>query len=195
MKLGILGGTFDPAHFAHLIIAEYVRAELSLNKILFIPAAIPPHKQNVSISSPSHRLAMLHLAVSGNPSFDVYDFEITQGGVSYTIDTVQNVKKNYKLSASDTYVIMGSDNMNTIQNWRRPEDLVHECRIVVVQKSDNKLGELPSYMSNKVVEVKTPLMQISSTDIRERVREGKSIKYLVPDAVVQFIQEKGLYRS
>ena len=194
MKVGILGGTFDPVHNAHLIIAEYVRAELPLHKILFIPAAIPPHKQDVSISSPSHRLAMLHLAVSSNPAFDVYDFEITRGGVSYTIDTVRNVKQDYKLSASDTYVIMGSDNLNTIENWYQPEELVQESRIVVVQKPDNELGKIPSYMNDKVVEVKTPLLHISSTDIRERVREGKSIKYLVPDAVAQFIQEKGLYK-
>ncbi|MCR4439217.1 MAG: nicotinate-nucleotide adenylyltransferase [bacterium] len=194
MRLGLFGGTFDPIHLAHLILADWVREEEKLDRVLFVPADTPPHKVHRTLSPPWQRLAMVRLATADCPFFEVPDLEIRRGGVSYTIDTVLAVRELYGLGSDQLFLIAGSDSLHEMDSWREPERIFAECRVVVVRRPGFDPAEAPPQFAAKAKLSKAPLVEISSSQIRERVRAGKSIRYLVPAGVERFIVEHGLYR-
>lgn len=196
-KVGIMGGTFDPIHFGHLVTAEAARHQFQLQRVIFIPAARPPHKTNRTISSPEHRLAMTRLAVQSNPHFEVSDMELTRPGPSYTIDTVAGVRRMDP--GSDIYFITGADAVLEILTWHRVEELLATCKFIAATRPGYRLKDLtritglPEKYYQNIVTMEVPALAISSTDIRHRVRESRPIKYLLPELVEQYIFIEKLY--
>lgn len=195
MRLGVFGGTFDPIHIAHLIIAERVREEMGLDRVLFIPAALPPHKTDRMLSPAWQRLAMVRLAIAHSPWFEACDLEIRRGGISYTIDTLRELRQYYHVQAHELFLIIGSDSLKEMGSWREPESIFEECAVVVVTRPGFDCHDAPAHFARRAKMVPAPSVDLSSSEIRARVRDGKSIRYLVPPGVDRFIHEHGLYRS
>lgn len=202
MKLGVLGGSFDPIHLGHLILAEQMREHFALERVLFVPAKVPPHKRCVRLASPEDRLEMVRLAISGHPQFEVSDIEIHREGPSYTIDTIRALRKEHGPSA-ELYFIVGSDTVRELPSWHRVNELVRECRFLIGARPGHEgrpreaLAEILTGSELADVERRTlriRLIEISATDIRKRIHAGQSIRYLVPQAVEQYIREHNLYR-
>lgn len=197
-KIGIIGGTFDPIHYGHLIAAEWAKDELNLDKIIFIPAANPPHKELQEILDEKYRYLMVSLAIKDNKNFTISDHEIQRGGKSYTIDTLKHFKKVYP--NSELFFIMGFDSLLSLPTWKDVEGLEELCTFIVatrpgytLDQNDNIYDKLPSGIGDKVVFLEIPEIEISSSLIRERVRKGKSIKYLVPEAIEKYIYDNNIY--
>ncbi len=196
MKLGVLGGTFNPIHYAHLIIAEEVRDKLNLDKILFIPTYIPPHKEvkpEEKIEE-KHRVNMVKLAIKENPHFDIELFEIEQKGVSYTHKTLRQLYKNYHIEGKILFII-GSDLIPQLNKWKRFDELIELCTFVALERGNIE----PKFYSDQYPFIKildTEIsMEVSSTEIRKRVRDNRSIKYLVPSREIEkYIIENKLYK-
>ncbi|MDP6358017.1 MAG: nicotinate-nucleotide adenylyltransferase [Planctomycetota bacterium] len=202
MKIGIYGGSFDPIHMGHLILAEHVRDSLGLSKIIFVPARIPPHVEAKALSPDEHRLAMVSVAMYDNPRFVCSDVELKRQGPSYTIETIREFRRKYP--HDDLHFIVGADSVREFPNWKDPDQIGGECRIVVgVRPGFEKsiFEELESSFSPEFIQslkdnfVETPAVDISSTDIRQRIKEGKSIRHLVPVGVYDYIRTKNLYRE
>jgi nicotinate-nucleotide adenylyltransferase len=198
-RLGMMGGTFDPIHYGHLVAAEEARCQLELEKVIFIPAGRPPHKTKREISAARHRLNITRLAVASNPFFRVSDVEIMKPGPSYTIDTVQIFKE--KFPGAELFFITGADAVLEILSWKRVEELLRLCYFVAATRPGYQLDELskniPGFPINgkkRIITMEVPALAISSTDLRRRVREGRPIKYLVPEAVEAYILNNNLYR-
>lgn len=198
MKIGIMGGTFDPIHNGHLIIGEYARTKLNLDKIIFIPVGIPPHKDDNKISNPSARLMMTKLAVASNLYFHLSSIEVDRVGTTYTIDTIINLKDEYK--EDELYFVIGGDSIFEIEKWKSFDQLIKLCKFVVLERPgrikedmDKKIIELKSSYKIELQKIESPLIDISSTEIRDRVKKGLSIKYLVPESVENYITEHKLY--
>ena len=191
-SVGIFGGTFDPIHTGHLILAERAREELGLEAILFMPANIPPHKANGrKIASGEARLQMIRLATESNPGFHVTGIELERDGISFTVDSLrtlreQGPKVNFTL-------LMGSDNARDFTSWRAPEEILRLAHIGVWERPGSYYWPevFPDYIAQKI---SSPLIEISSTEIRNRVAAGQSIRYLTPDPVIEYIAEHGIYR-
>ncbi len=189
MKLGVYGGTFDPLHLAHLIIAEFAREKYKLDKLLFVPSLIPPHKLSRKITSAGHRLQMLRLGIEGNDYFDICDYEILKNGTSYTVDTLRHLQQKYNLTREMIFLIIGADNLADFHLWKQPERIVEMAQIVVAGR--------PNYENSdsrfQALTLDIPLLEISASFIRERVKQGGSIKYLTPTAVEAYIKTHKLY--
>lgn len=186
-QIGIMGGTFNPVHIAHLIAAEQVLTKLRLDEVWFIPDNIPPHK-NAPLVSAKDRATMLELATNDNPRFRVKLLEIFRGGVSYTVDTLKYLKE--KAPQNNYYLIMGSDQVDSFHTWKQPDQIARMTTLVGIRR--------PGYPQNPqypMIWVDAPNIQLSSTDIRRAIATGTSIRYLVPDSVIDYIQKKGLYRG
>lgn len=194
MRIGVYGGSFDPIHQGHLILAEYVRENLSLDKILFIPAAISPHKTRHQVTPAPLRLKMVELAIADNPYFQFSDIEIKRGGISYTVETIKTLREDYSLRQDQLLLLIGSDNLLDLPKWKEPERLLALCQVAVLPRPGFDIEEAEERFRKRVLVLQTPLIEISSQQIRRRVKQGKSIKYLVPPSVERFIKEKGLYR-
>jgi len=201
LKIGIMGGSFDPIHLGHLIIAERITEELALDTMLFIPCNIPPHKIAREVAPGRHRLRMVELALKGNPRFRASDMEIARGRVSYSVDTVRGIKEKYGLRA-DIYFIIGADSLIELPTWREYKKLLSLCTVVTAARPGCNLGAWPvrkgMFTKSEIAKIidsftRTPLIEISSTEIRNRCREGRSIRYLVPDAVARYIAAQKLY--
>lgn len=197
-KIGIMGGTFDPIHYGHLVAAEGARYNFGLDKVIFVPAAIPPHKTRV-ITEPNYRYNMTASAIKSNPYFELSDIEIMRQGPSYTYDTVRHFCKS--LPEFDIYFITGADAVLEILTWHRVRELLELCFFIAVTRPgfrlenlDNVLKELPPGYINKISLMEVPALSISSTDIRDRVQKGLPIKYLLPEEVEEYILLKGLYK-
>lgn len=188
--LGLLGGTFDPPHLGHLILAQSALEELGLDQVIFIPASIQPNKINKDVSSADIRYHMLQLALQGDPRFAISDIEIARKGISYTADTLTLLRQQYP--ADEIYLIMGADNVADIAFWKNPDQIFSLCKVAAALRPDY-IPAGPFAARIKYFEM--PLIQISSTLIRQRVKEGKSIKYLVPATVEDYILSNGLYRD
>jgi len=192
-KIGIFGGTFNPPHIAHSIIAMQVKDLLNLDKIIFIPSGNHPFKDSIS---PGFRLAMAEIAFSENEYFEVSDIEIRKtSGKTYTVDTLEDLKIMYKDSLTEFYLIIGSDNLIDLPKWKDPDRLFELSKIVVISRP----GFMPvddgiKYL-DKVIIPPIPLLEISSTVIRKYVYENKPVKYLVHPGVEKFISEKNLYKQ
>ncbi len=190
VKLGIFGGAFNPIHHGHLIIAQRAVEHLSLDKLLLIPTAISPRKEKRSITSSEERLAMVRLAVRGNPSLQASPMEINRGGTSYTIDTVRSLDKpDVKL-----FLLLGADSAKGFPKWKSPREIAQRCTIAIAGRPATLGVQMPKYVS-RVRRIPGPLLEISSNEIRKRVLKGLSIQYLVPDGVSRFIRKIGLYQK
>lgn len=197
MNLTVFAGTFNPIHIAHLIIAESVRTELNAEKILFIPSFIPPLKDN-HVADAEHRFNMVKLAVKDNPYFEVSDIELKLKGVSYTYNTIQELyKQNPEINGKINFII-GADAFNDIESWYRSEELARLTNFIVLSRPKSKdVDEIVNNLKLKDFSykfVEAPRIDISSSYIRERIRQNKSIKYLVTNEVENYIIENKIYR-
>ena len=197
-KIGILGGTFNPIHNGHLMIAENACKEFHLNEIWLMPAAIPPHKRNIHILDDVHRMAMVSLAAKSVPYFKASDYELKQNRISYTADTLTALKKSYP----DThfYFIMGADSLRDFETWYHPDIILEAATIIAAARDDMNDDTLNTYAAHikqhfhgEIDILHVPTLNISSTMIRERAGMQKSVRYFVPDAVAEYIEKHRLY--
>lgn len=213
MRLGILGGTFDPIHFGHLRIAEEICEELELEKVLLIPGALPPHKYRKTVTPFHDRLAMTQMAVQNSSLLEVLDLEGRRQGLSYSIETLREIHILYKNNA-EIFFIIGMDAFLEIKTWKEYKNLFYNSNFVVLKRPGFSLEELAPFVlslevgfremnssnifaipsGNLLIYKEATLMDISSTRIREMVGAGRSIRYLLPEPVRTYIIEKGLYR-
>lgn len=191
--LGVLGGTFDPIHMGHLVLAEQVREKFQLERVIFIPCASPPHKTEQELSSTRDRFEMTKLALEGNPYFFVSDIELKREGLSYTVETLRELKGLYK--DSEVYFLTGSDVLNEITTWKDPEEIYKLAKIVIAVRPGFDKFDPENHFAKKSIIVDITGMDISSTQIREKVRNGESIKYLVPSKVEEYIRKRNLYKK
>jgi nicotinate-nucleotide adenylyltransferase len=200
MKTGILGGTFDPVHNAHLMIAGEALKRLELDEILFIPTSHTPLKEDTIITPVEHRLKMLELAVAGNPAFRLSGIEIDRAGISYTVDTIAALKQSLG-NGSELYFITGLDSLVTLPQWKEPGRIIRMCRLVTVRRPGYEVPDIDKLekdipgISESLIILDDPAPDVSATDIRKRVAAGLSISHLVPIPVEQYIREKGLYKN
>jgi len=195
-RMGIMGGTFDPIHYGHLRIAELAREAFMLDQVVFVPNGRPAHKDNDAVSAPHARLAMTERAVASNPHFACSRMETDREGPSYAIDTVRGFRQSYP-ALETLYFIIGADTIPEIPTWHKAAQLVQECQFIAVTRPGFDAGvlhkaeesALPEYISFLAV----PGLRISGTDLRDRVRAGRSIKYLVPEAVEEYLLRHALY--
>jgi nicotinate-nucleotide adenylyltransferase len=191
MKHGYFGGTFDPIHTGHLIIAEGARALLNLDKIFLMPAGEPPHKQDNELTTINQRMEMIRLAIEDNPAFELSHLEATSKGKSYTVETLRSLRQ--KQEEKLPYWIIGSDSLHMMGSWREPQEIVRLCKLVVYPRPDFPPADAPPEFRDHATLLDTPTVEISSSMIRQRVRENLSIRYLVPSRVAAYIKEHGLY--
>lgn len=201
-RVGIMGGSFDPVHLGHLVIAQDAAEHLGLSKVVFIPAAIPPHKQHVQQVDAGHRLNMLNLALEDNAMFCVSDAEIQRGGLSYTVDTIKALRDIHR--DADLFLIVGSDTLVELHTWHRIDEVLQLCSVATVLRPGidsidiiEQRIQLPERCKMELMDhvIETHRIGISSTEIRQRIAAGRSICYLVPPEVEAYIYEHGLYRE
>ena len=199
MRVGVLGGTFDPIHYAHLVIAEESRLRLQLDRVLFVPSGQPPHKLAKVITPAEHRLAMLQLAIASNPHFEVSRVDMDRCGPCYSVDLLEILQDRLKAGA-ELYFIVGLDSLAELPTWHEPARLIRLCRLAVVRRPGYHVDMvqletiLPGVVS-RLEFVEAPEMGISSSEIQRRVRAGLPIKYQLPEPVEAYIVEHGLYRT
>ncbi len=192
MATGLMGGTFDPVHLAHLVIAEEALDRLGLDRVVFVPSARPPHKNEEDITPVEHRLEMVRLAILGNPRLVLSDIEARRPAPSYTIDTVRAFRREFG-DEEKLLFIMGADSLTQFFTWRDPLELISECEFVVVPRPGIELTDGDARIVDRAHLLDAPELELSSSDIRARVREGRTIRYLVPESVRTYIEEKKLY--
>jgi nicotinate-nucleotide adenylyltransferase len=189
VSIGILGGTFDPPHVGHLIVASDVHAALGLDRLLLIPSAAPPHKRGRVRASAEQRLRMVRAAVEGDPRFEVDDLELRRSDASYTVDTLRELRDRFP--ARELFFVIGVDQLQEFHTWREPEEVARLARLAVVSRGGESAGPDTPF---PVRAVSVTRIDLSATDIRRRVAAGESIRYLVPDAVREIIEREKLYK-
>ena len=196
-RIGLFGGTFDPPHLGHLILASEAQTQLELDRLLWILTPEPPHKQDQSITSPEHRLAMVELAIKDNPAFELSRIELDRPGPHYTLDTIKLVAEQNP--NADIVPIIGGDALHDLPKWHEPQQLVYACHWIGVMRrphDESNLDELESQLpgiSSKVHYVDAPLLEIASREIRSRIAKGHSVRYYLPASVYEYINEHHLY--
>lgn len=194
-RLGVFGGTFDPPHTGHLAVAQDVLERLELDRVLFMPAGEPPHKANGDLTGAELRLAMVAAAVEGDPRFQVSDMEVRRAGVSYTVDTLEALDNT--APGVERFLLLGADQWASFGRWRSPRRIGELCRLVVLNREGDHPEDVdPGFTDGPppdYLEVHVTRMDISSTTLRDRIRAGRSIRYLVPDPVLRIIDSAGLY--
>ena len=193
MKTCIFGGTFDPPHIGHLLIAQTIIESENFERLIFVPANISPAKKGKIISSTKKRLDMLNMALIGNDNFEISDFEINKGDISYTIDTLTEFSENRNLAKKDLYFLMGSDTLREFHKWKDPKKIMNLCNIIVAIRPGFTPSDIPQWILDEVHFANIPQFEISSTNIRARWRDGKTIRYMVPKDVWKYINKNGLY--
>ncbi|MGE5617733.1 MAG: nicotinate-nucleotide adenylyltransferase [Sphingomonadaceae bacterium] len=200
VRIGVFGGTFDPIHLGHLVAAQEVLYALRLDRVLFVPAGEPPHKQPGGASPTAHRVRMVELAIRGNPRFELSLVDVSRPGRSYTVDTLRILRADMGPEA-ELFFIIGMDSLAELATWKDPATLISLCRLAVVDRPPYKRvmpsdleGRLPG-ISRLVDIVDMPGIDVSATELRRRVAVGAPIKYLVPEAVERYIAENGLYQG
>lgn len=200
MKIGILGGTFDPVHSGHLIVAEEIREEVGLDKVIFIPAGEPWMKADRKIAEAHYRVEMIKLAIASNPFFELSTIEIEHPGWTYTVDTLEQLNRDLD-SGTNLFLLIGWDGLKTMPQWKAPHRISKMATIVtfprpgVPEPDMSVLEESMPNLSEMIVRLNGPYIGISSTGIRERLLAGKSARYLVPAEVERYIAEYGLYKT
>ncbi len=199
LSVGLMGGTFDPIHMGHLVTAEEARQQFELDYVIFVPTGTPPHKERGKITLPEHRYLMTSLAVMSNPAFYVSSVEMDSEGPTYTIDTVRHFSCD-EHGPPELFFITGADAILDIFTWKDYEELLRLCTFIAVSRPGYSLEKFRETldkhcpgMKNKVHLLEIPALAVSSTFIRERVTLGKTIKYLTPEPVEQYIRKHGLY--
>jgi nicotinate-nucleotide adenylyltransferase len=194
-----MGGTFDPIHHGHLVAAQEACHQLNLDQVLFVPAGEPPHKPRRPISAAHHRRRMIELAIAGQSCFDLSTVDLDRPGPCYTVDTLELLRQE-RGSKAEFFFVEGTDSLVDIPTWYRPQRLLELCELAVVGRHGAEIdlarldSQLPG-LAGRVHWVDMPRLDISSSDLRARIREGRPISYLVPPAVEAYILEQGLYRS
>lgn len=196
-RIGVLGGTFDPPHIGHLLLAEYTLEALSLDMVLFVPAGIQPLKDDIR-SMVNHRLKMVELAIEGNPHFAISRVDIDRQGPHYTADTLPLIQADYP--DAELFFLMGGDNLRDFTKWFRADEVAEHARLAVMRRSDEAISadmhdDVIPNLSKHIDIVDTPLLSIwlSSTHVVERLANNQSVRYLVPDAILDYINEHNLY--
>jgi len=198
MRLGVLGGTFDPPHVGHLILAEEARTRLDLRKVLFVPAGDPWRKAAQEVTAAEHRLAMVRLMLESDAYFEVSMLEVERAGPSYTVDTLEALDQQYG-PGLELYFILGEDALHDLPHWKEPARIVSLAWLAVAGRpagerwSDPDLEAAVPGVSERIVPLPMPTVEISSTHLRERARAGLSLRYLVPLVVEEYIRRHGLY--
>lgn len=196
-RVGIFGGTFDPIHMGHLIVAETIMDEFHLDKVVFIPAAVPPHKLDKQISPAKHRYMMTMLATCSNPRFQVSDMEMHRQGPSYSRDTLAQLIEEHG-SDTEFYFIVGADSVENLHTWNRIDELLTMCHFIGASRPGcmpdmEKIAQRFGPLAEKIHCLETPELEISSTEIRHRVGQKRTIRYIVPETVEQYIYKEKLY--
>ena len=200
MKVGVFGGTFDPIHNGHLIVAEECRDRLKIDRVLFVPALLPPHKQTRSLTDPCHRMAMVRLAISSNPWFEASSIELDRPGPSYSVDTLRQLRL-HQPECTEMFFIMGADSLNELPSWHDPAGLLAACKLVVVNRpgapavDSSRLDSLYPGVEERVAVIDLPGLDIASSEIRRRVAAGRTIRYQLPEEVSAYIETNDLYRA
>lgn len=194
MKICLFGGTFDPPHVGHLIIGETVRESEGFDKMMFVPAFAPPLKDLSGISSIEERLEMLRLCLGSESLLEVSDVEIKRRGISYTIDTIREMKSKYKLQRGNLCFLMGSDSLEEFHEWKDYENILNGSVVLVAVRPGFRPSRISPNILPRIRFLKVPQIEISSSVIRERIRKGLTVQYMVLDPVLEYIQKKGLYR-
>jgi len=193
MKICLFGGTFDPPHFGHLILAQTIFEAEHFDQIVFVPAHTSPHKDKTVVSSVNFRKEMVKIAIQENPNFILSDIEIKRGGISYSFETIIEYKKKTGIDSKNLFYLIGSDSLKTFHSWHNSDQILEECQIIVAIRP----GFRPSDINNKILAriqfANIPRIEISSTQIRKRWREDKTIRYMVSQSVWEFINENKLY--
>jgi nicotinate-nucleotide adenylyltransferase len=197
VRIGVLGGTFDPVHLAHLVLGEVAREELRLDRVIFVPTGQSWRKSGREIASGADRRQMLRLATAGNPAFEVSSLEVDREGPSYTEVTLEALSGENP--GAELFFILGRDALTDFPHWHDPQRIAELATLAVAERDDTELGgdgeaDLPG-LHVRLCRLQMPRVGITATAIRENVREGRSIRYLVPDAVAAYIAERGLYRA
>lgn len=194
MKIGIMGGTFNPPHNAHLLIAEFAREQYGLDRVIFITGGNPPHKS--SETDAIHRFNMTRIAIEGNEHFTDDDFEIKRDTKSYTVHTLAYLKDKYP--SCELFFIIGEDSLNDLPKWYKPDEILKLANLLVFARTSGEVlrGTIKlmrkKYSAN-IFPIDSPIIGISSTDIRNRIQTGKTVQYMLPDKVIKYIEENGLY--
>lgn len=201
-RIGILGGTFDPVHYAHLAIAEEVYCALHLARVLFVPAGQPPHKLGEQITPAEHRVAMLQLAIRANPHFALSPVDVERAGPSYTVDTLRLLRREWGAGA-ELYFVVGGDSLKDLPTWYDPAGIIAQATIVAllrpgyadVSAERAKLAARLPGIEQRLIAVEGPRMDLSSTELRQRVATGRPIKYQTPEEVEAYIRRHRLYQK
>ena len=202
MRLGIYGGSFDPVHYGHLLLAECCREQAALDRILFVPAAQSPHKLDSDPTPPNVRCEMVKLAIGGHEAFETSTLEVDRGGVSYTIDTLKKIAE--QRGDASLFLLMGADTLFDFPKWKSPHEICELCSLVVVERPGSAAVSFAALdgiaAPERIAEferqvVHMPQIDISSTDLRQRVRGGRSIRFQMPRAVEEYIRATGVYRN
>lgn len=195
-RLGVFGGTFDPPHVGHLILAQVALNALGLERVLFVPAAQPPHKQGQNVTAPLHRFAMLQRAIAGNPQFEISRVDMDRQGPHYTSDMLSILRAQHR--GYDLFFLMGADSLSDLMTWRAPEWIIAQATLAVMRRPGTAVNlevletRLPG-VRERVVLVDAPLIEIAASTLRQTIRNGHSIRYQVPDAVLEYITQQRLY--
>ncbi|MEA3288333.1 MAG: nicotinate-nucleotide adenylyltransferase [Candidatus Marinimicrobia bacterium] len=196
MKLCLFGGTFDPPHNAHFIIAEAIRESLDLNKIVFIPSYKPPHKFAVLPVTPvEHRIAMLRLCIDDLEQFEFSDIELKRGGVSYTIETILEMKQKHGIKTENLHFLIGSDSLAEFKSWYRWKEILNESQVIVARRPRFEAADIDADLLEQVTFLNLPRMEISSTEIRDRFNSDRMTRFYVPAVVSEYIKKNKLYGS
>ena len=202
MRLGVFGGTFDPVHLGHLILAEQCREQAKPDQVLFVPAARPPHKLNHEMTKFDQRVEMLQLAISGHPVFRVDEIEKNRPGPSYTYLTLEELRQQHP--AVELYLIVGADSLNDLPQWVQPRRILELATLLVVPRPGWEMAELetlqqslslPADFPLRLQMIHAPLIDIASREVRQRIAQRRSVRYLIPRAVEAYIADKDLYQS
>ncbi|MDE2838504.1 MAG: nicotinate-nucleotide adenylyltransferase [Chloroflexota bacterium] len=200
MRRGILGGTFDPIHTGHLILAQEVLWRLGLDEVWFIPTGLPWMKRDEPITAGEHRRTMVELAIAGNPAFQLSTIEMDRPGETYTVDTLDALRAG-PMAGDELWFIMGADTLHTMARWKEPRRILEQVRLVVALRPGHGSVELEALTAidpaaaERVMVVHMPLIEISGTELRRRMSHGEPVRYLVPDAVGEYIEKHHLYRG
>ena len=192
MRVGIFGGSFDPPHVGHLLVAEDACDQLGLDRLIFVPAAVQPLKADRGAAASAHRLEMVRLLAEGNTRFEVSAAEVERSGLSFTVDTLTHFAAEYP--AAERYFLVGADVLATFAKWREPARVLELAQLVVLQRADSEPAAVPATVPGALRRLNTRRVDVSSTEIRERVRQGRTIRGFVTDNVAAYIARHGLYR-
>ena len=193
-RIGIFGGSFNPPHVGHLVVAERIREQHGLDRVFWIPAYVSPHKSPDNQIAASHRLAMTKLAIASNEAFDALSLEVDRAGTSYTIDTIRDLLELYP--EHQFSLIIGEDNLHSFMEWHKPHDIVDLVPLIVYRRHESTGAtgaQAATLFADRISYAEAPLLEISSTSIRNRIKHGQSVRYVIPDCVLAYIKQHSLY--